>query len=178
MSRQEVPRRRTLNSPLGLMMRRNRRWYFSVKPGSNEGLFIMSDNRRTTMAMSSRARRLPARCSKGVTTRRQSILISYANSRILIGHNLRGSPQSWRRLISGCPDRRFPPSNTQLESFRAAQRWPGWEDRLENRTLRALVPLLLLGLFAPSPLRGQSGGCAESVFSWSHRDHQDGYACQ
>src|ERR1017187_10384690 len=40
MSRQLVPRRRTLNSPLGLMMRRNPPRYFSVKPGSNEGLFI------------------------------------------------------------------------------------------------------------------------------------------
>ena len=41
MSRQVVPRRRTLNSPLGLMIRRKPPRYFSVKPGSNEGLCIV-----------------------------------------------------------------------------------------------------------------------------------------
>lgn len=35
---------------------------------------------------------------------------------------------------------------------------------MENRTLRALVPLLLLGLFAPSPLRGQSEDVLNQYF--------------
>ncbi len=42
MSRQVVPRRRTLNSPLGLIIRLKPLPYFSVKPGSNEGLLILA----------------------------------------------------------------------------------------------------------------------------------------
>src|SRR5208337_3524962 len=56
MSRQVVPRRRTLNCPLALIIRLKPPRYFSVKPGSKEGLSIIADNRRPKMLMSSRAR--------------------------------------------------------------------------------------------------------------------------